>query len=254
MKINPKDRNAWNNKGFSLNELGRYEEAIKSLDHALRIDPKYAYAWNNKGISLNRLGRYEEAIKWYDKDLEINPEDAYARFNRSEALFAFSRWEEGFESIQDAFTLPPDKLEFLGDVESMFALIFHLSDEEAKLIVRVAKLVEIYEEAAKAHKPGDGENQSGNKPPQDPLAWLGDGLVKSLGKIDTDGLDPTVLQSYVSAVEQRMADIPQCEVPLRLFRYGIRYLISKDPAELVELVKPEREILYQALNLSAESD
>ena len=60
-------------------------------------------------------------------------------------------------------------------------------------------------------------------------------------------------QSYVSAVEQRMGDIPQCEVPLRLFRYGIRYLISKDPAELVELVKPEREILYQALNLSENS-
>ena len=33
----------------------------------IRIDPEYQNAWNNKGATLNDLGRYEEAIEAYDE-------------------------------------------------------------------------------------------------------------------------------------------------------------------------------------------
>ena len=36
----PKNESAWAHKGFSLRELGRYEEAIENFDKALEIDPE----------------------------------------------------------------------------------------------------------------------------------------------------------------------------------------------------------------------
>ena len=33
---------AWNNKGNALYDQGKYDEAIKAYDEAIRLDPKYA--------------------------------------------------------------------------------------------------------------------------------------------------------------------------------------------------------------------
>ena len=86
-----------------------------------------------------------------------------------------------------------------------------------------------------------------------PLSHLADGLVKSLGKIEAEQLTPKVLESYLNAFEKRVADIPEFEIALRLFRYGIRYLISGEESEFVELIQPERRIVRQALGLNEET-
>ena len=65
-----------NNKGISLDNLGKYNEAIEYYDKALEIDPENAEALNNKGVALDDLGKYNEAIEYYDKVLEIDPKHA----------------------------------------------------------------------------------------------------------------------------------------------------------------------------------
>ncbi|MGB6169081.1 MAG: tetratricopeptide repeat protein [Geitlerinemataceae cyanobacterium] len=55
--LQPDFHKAWNNRGNSLNKLGRYEEAIKSFDRSLALKPNDHYAWKNRGNSLNKLGR-----------------------------------------------------------------------------------------------------------------------------------------------------------------------------------------------------
>lgn len=45
------------NKDLALSHLGRYEEAITYYDKALAIDPNYVDVLNNKGVSLDKLGR-----------------------------------------------------------------------------------------------------------------------------------------------------------------------------------------------------
>ena len=42
----------WNNKGSSLDNLGRREEAVRCYDIALGLDPRLAAAWLNKGSAL----------------------------------------------------------------------------------------------------------------------------------------------------------------------------------------------------------
>ena len=54
-------------------DQGKYDEAIKAYDEAIRLDPKYADAWNNKGTALNNQGKYDEAIKAYDEAIRLDP-------------------------------------------------------------------------------------------------------------------------------------------------------------------------------------
>ena len=69
---------AWSNKGKSLGNLGKSQEAIECYNRALEIDPKYAFALSNKGGSLADLQRMEEAIECYNRALEIDPKYAFA--------------------------------------------------------------------------------------------------------------------------------------------------------------------------------
>ena len=51
------------NKGNTLNNLARYDEAIKCYDKVIEIEPNNADAWNNKGNALRDLSRYDEAYQ-----------------------------------------------------------------------------------------------------------------------------------------------------------------------------------------------
>ena len=57
---------------------------------------KTAVDWYNKGCDLDELGRYEEAIKAYDKALEIDPNHEEASYNKD---LARRQLEPGFEAI-----------------------------------------------------------------------------------------------------------------------------------------------------------
>ena len=92
----------WIEKGYVLNDQGKYLEAIECFNKALEIDPEYAEAWNNKGISLRKLGRYEEAIECYDKALEINPRLAESWHNKGIALNELGRYHEAQKCLRIA--------------------------------------------------------------------------------------------------------------------------------------------------------
>jgi tetratricopeptide (TPR) repeat protein len=68
-----------------LDDLGRYDESLTSLDKLIELDPKEAGLWNTKGNTLSILGRYEEAIACYDKSLELVPTNKIVSNNRSKA-------------------------------------------------------------------------------------------------------------------------------------------------------------------------
>jgi tetratricopeptide (TPR) repeat protein len=48
---------AWSNKGITLFNLGRLEEALKAFDKAIEIKPDFADALNGKRVVLRKLGR-----------------------------------------------------------------------------------------------------------------------------------------------------------------------------------------------------
>lgn len=63
----PKNAPAFVEKGTSLYNLNRHQEAIQCYDAAIKLDPKHTRTYIQKGESLTQLGRYEEALQCYNK-------------------------------------------------------------------------------------------------------------------------------------------------------------------------------------------
>jgi tetratricopeptide (TPR) repeat protein len=65
-----------NNKGISLNSIGKFNESITYFDKVLAIDPSNTIALTQKANAFGGLGKYPEAITYYDKVLAIDPKNA----------------------------------------------------------------------------------------------------------------------------------------------------------------------------------
>lgn len=70
---------AWCNKGYALISQGKYDEAIKAYDEAIRLNPNLAAAWCNKGYACLGQYKYAEAIKAFDEAIRLNPNLAEAK-------------------------------------------------------------------------------------------------------------------------------------------------------------------------------
>ncbi len=66
----------------NMGKISKPEEAIEYYDRALELSLEYADAYSNKGFACEELGRLDEAISYYNKSLEINPKDARTYYNR----------------------------------------------------------------------------------------------------------------------------------------------------------------------------
>lgn len=97
----------WNNKGSSLGNLGRHEEALACYDKALEILPSLAQAHFSKGVALFALGRVQEAIACYDDAIRVNPNLEQAWSNKGVALKALGRLNEAVACYDQAIKINP---------------------------------------------------------------------------------------------------------------------------------------------------
>ena len=70
-------------QGLHFKENGKKEDALKYLKMAVCVAPHFCDAHNAMGNCLDEMGRYDEAIKKYEKVLELNPEHTEAQFKRA---------------------------------------------------------------------------------------------------------------------------------------------------------------------------
>jgi predicted O-linked N-acetylglucosamine transferase (SPINDLY family) len=96
------------NKGNTLYELKRFDEAIAHHDRALSLKPDYAQGWSNKGNALKELKRFDEAIAHHDRALSLKPDYAEAWANKGNALNELKRFDEAISHYEKAITLKPD--------------------------------------------------------------------------------------------------------------------------------------------------
>ncbi len=83
----------YNNYGSLLNDLGRYDEAIKYLTKALE-DPRYrnqSLVFVNLGDAYVGKGNLEEAVKAYRKAKMLSPTWTYPEIKEAEAYTTFHR-------------------------------------------------------------------------------------------------------------------------------------------------------------------
>jgi|GEM_PF-1030307 len=96
------------NKGVVLARQGRYEEAIKEYDQALKIEPRYTKAMFNKAVVLQMMRRNPEAVEVYRRLAALTPDDPEVWSNMAIALRAMGRLSEALECYDRALAINPN--------------------------------------------------------------------------------------------------------------------------------------------------
>jgi hypothetical protein len=86
---------------------GRYEEALKVQDTAIRLEPRNPDAHSYRGTALLQLGRINEALVSYDQVIKLAPNAAVAHYNRANALQRLRQYEKALISIERALRIQP---------------------------------------------------------------------------------------------------------------------------------------------------
>ena len=108
--IDPESASAHYGLGVALFRLGRYEQAVESLERAdsLLPDPLPVGSLHLLAEALLRQQRHEEALERYRGVLEINPENVAAHAGIGYALFHLKRYEEAIDSLARSVSLRPE--------------------------------------------------------------------------------------------------------------------------------------------------
>ena len=93
--------------GQALGEMGRYDEAEEHYESALRIGPGFKEALDSLGGLLLAQERYGEALDRYQTLAKIEPENAATHSQIGIALFKIGRAEEALASFDRALSLDP---------------------------------------------------------------------------------------------------------------------------------------------------
>ena len=107
---NPENLMALQLKAFSLNDLGRFQEALESLDRLeeLRLQEKGdLFVPVGKGYALMGLGRYGESVKYFDEALQVTPGMKDALIYKGMALYLAGNYDAAME-------IEPFRTEFVG--------------------------------------------------------------------------------------------------------------------------------------------
>lgn len=97
----------YRDKGYALIKLGRYNEAIATLDEGLAEYPGDAMLWNNKGYALKSLGKTQDALTAYDKSIGFDRNYTNAYINRGDLLSQMGRYPEAVDDYTRANETDP---------------------------------------------------------------------------------------------------------------------------------------------------
>ena len=121
-------------KADKLSSMGKHDKALSILDRLVKECPDWWAVHYNRGIALNELDRWQEAVKSLDRALEIATTPpwgdvlpavivSWIHNNRGSALskgFRFALAREAFEAalaVNPANDFARDNLEILGEID-----------------------------------------------------------------------------------------------------------------------------------------
>ncbi len=98
--LDPQNRRAHQLKAVCLNDLGRFHEALESLEKLTGLGPQDdadPFPLVGRGYALMGLGRYEESVKYFDEALQVTPGMKDALIYKGMALYLAGNYDAAME-------------------------------------------------------------------------------------------------------------------------------------------------------------
>lgn len=95
------------NRGMLLMRMGRYEEALATVNQALEIDPSLAAAYTNRGTAHQLLRRFDAALADYQQAIQLDPEDSYAYGGLGHLYHAQNRSDDALTQFAKGIAIDP---------------------------------------------------------------------------------------------------------------------------------------------------
>ena len=102
LKVNPGNKELWNNVGYTCFCAGFLERALQCFDKAIEIDPSYKHAWYNKGYAYHGADLLEDAIRCYQKAIGLDPFDRVLWNNLGNAMYYLGRYADSIPKFVEA--------------------------------------------------------------------------------------------------------------------------------------------------------
>jgi tetratricopeptide (TPR) repeat protein len=111
-EIQPHNHDLQHERGDTLLELARFEEAVMAFDCCL-AHSQSAHILSDRGYALCRLGRYEEALTSLNTACQLDPKVAYTWYYKIEALLQLGQVEVALQTVEQALQRLPERATLL---------------------------------------------------------------------------------------------------------------------------------------------
>jgi len=108
LTLNPGAGPYYSNLGLAQEALGQMDEAVASYQWAVRLQPNMVEAYGHLGNALQKQGKLEEAVAPYQEALRLRPDFPEAHTWLGNALLKHGKAEQARAHYQEALRLKPD--------------------------------------------------------------------------------------------------------------------------------------------------
>jgi TolB-like protein/Flp pilus assembly protein TadD len=136
LKVAPDDADLLTTAAISEQSLGRWDAALKHLEHASRIDPRSALTARRLAHTLLRLRRYPEALEATDRGLAVTPANLDLLENKAMVYLAQADLPGARAVIRSA----PKEVEptaLVATFGNYWDLFWALDDQQQQLLLRL---------------------------------------------------------------------------------------------------------------------
>jgi tetratricopeptide (TPR) repeat protein len=107
----PTNPRIYNKIGINQLQMGRFNEARKSFELAIKNDRQLADAYNNLGVIYYLEKRYGKAIKQYEQAIKLRQDSGSFYSNMGAAYFSKKQFEKASLAYNKALQIDPDIFE-----------------------------------------------------------------------------------------------------------------------------------------------
>ena len=102
LEINPNDANALKNKNLAMLHITSAQKSNTSATNTA-ITTNNSRTFTDKGISLSNVGKCNEAMVYFNQSLQINPNDIRAMDGKGSCLDHFGKYKRDCWVFQPSF-------------------------------------------------------------------------------------------------------------------------------------------------------